>query len=159
VPITFVPDAGDVLMCDFAGFQPPEMTKTRRVVVMSPRSRTHFPSTYIVVPISKTTPAPAEKWHWEFRPHSYQFFDPVESVWALADMVTCVASHRLDRLRMNGRSFRAQIRKDDLQAIRKAVLAALGMSDWVQVECAVPAPKITAVTRATEAGSAQDVDT
>jgi mRNA interferase MazF len=61
MPITFIPDAGDVLMCDFStGFVPPEMVKTRRVIVLSPRNRARIPGTYIVVPISKTAPAPAE---------------------------------------------------------------------------------------------------
>jgi len=77
--IPFVPDAGDVLMCDFTtGFQEPEMTKVRRVVVLSPRSRVKFPSTYLVVPISKTPPVPVEGCHCEFRPNSYYFFDRSE---------------------------------------------------------------------------------
>jgi mRNA interferase MazF len=125
--ITFVPDAGDVLMCDFTGFRAPEMTKVRKVVVLSPRSRVIFPSTYLVVPISKTPPSLPEPHHCEFKPRSYHFFDQVESVWAKADMVTCVAAHRLDRMKINGRYSRAQIRKEDLLAIRKAVLYALGM--------------------------------
>ncbi len=61
MPITFVPDPGDVLMCDFTtGFQPPEMVKVRKVVVLSPRSRTAMPDTLLVVPLSKTAPVPRE---------------------------------------------------------------------------------------------------
>ena len=52
-------------------------------------------------------------------------------------MVTCVASHRLDRVRINGRYSRAQIRKEDLFLIRKAVLHALGMETWQQAEVIV----------------------
>jgi mRNA interferase MazF len=66
--ITFVPDAGDVLMCDFIGFIAPEMTKVRRVIVLSPRSRDVFPGTYLVVPVSKTPPSRPEPHHHEFRP-------------------------------------------------------------------------------------------
>lgn len=148
MPISFVPDAGDVLTCDFTGFQPPEMTKIRRVVVLSPRSRVRFPNTYLVVPISKTPPATAEDGHCEFRPRSYFFFDQVEAVWAKTDMLSCVANHRLNRIRLNGRSVRGQVRKEDLHRIRRAVLSALGMSDWRQVETTarvaeaiVPAPQ------------------
>jgi mRNA interferase MazF len=101
--ITFVPDAGDVLICDFDGFKAPEMTKVRRVVVLSPRSRVTFPGTYLVVPISKTPPSRPEPHHCEFKPRSYHFFDQTESVWAKADMVCCVAAHRLDRVKINGR--------------------------------------------------------
>ncbi len=65
MPITFVPNAGDVLMCDFTtGFQPPEMVKVRKVVVLSARSRKTMPNTYLVVPLSKTVPAPPEGCHY-----------------------------------------------------------------------------------------------
>jgi uncharacterized protein YifN (PemK superfamily) len=135
--IPFVPDAGDVLMCDFTGFVAPEMTKTRRMIVLSPRARRNFPSTYLVVPISKTPPQPPEPHHCEFGPRSYHFFDPIEPVWAKADMITCVASHRLDRVMVNGRFSRAQIRREDLQRLRKAVLHALGMETWQHTEIIV----------------------
>jgi|ERR1017187_7518602 uncharacterized protein YifN (PemK superfamily) len=135
--IPFVPDAGDVLMCDFTGFVAPEMTKVRRVVVLSPRARRSFPGTYVVVPVSKTPPSPPEPHHCEFKPRSYHFFDQIESVWAKADMVTCVGAHRLDRVKVNGRYSRAQIRQEDLHMIRKAVLHALGMEAWQQAEVAV----------------------
>ena len=135
--IPFVPDAGDVLMCDFTGFVAPEMTKIRRVIVLSPRARRNFPGTYLVVPVSKTPPQPAEAHHCEFGPGSYHFFDQIDSVWAKTDMVTCVASHRLDRVRVNGRYSRAQIRKEDLQRLREAVLHALGMETWRPAEAAI----------------------
>ncbi|MGA3027516.1 MAG: type II toxin-antitoxin system PemK/MazF family toxin [Bryobacteraceae bacterium] len=132
--ITFIPDAGDVLMCDFTGFVAPEITKVRRVIILSPRSRRRFPGTYLVIPMSKTPPAPPEPHHCEFKPNSYFFLDPVEPVWAKADMLTCVASYRLDRLKVNGRYCRVQIRKDDLHAVRRAVLHALGMDTWARAD-------------------------
>jgi mRNA interferase MazF len=144
MPLTIVPDAGDVLICDFnTGFKPPEMVKVRRVVVLSPRSRTKFPETYIVVPTSKTPPLTAMGCHCKFPPRSYEFFDPIESVWAKADLVTCVAHHRLDRVKINGRYSRAVIRRDDLQRVRRAVLHALGMESWREVETQVQAAQIT----------------
>jgi mRNA interferase MazF len=145
MPLTIVPDAGDVLICDFnTGFKPPEMVKVRRVVVLSPRSRTKFPETFIVVPISKTPPMTAMGCHCRFAPRSYEFFDPIEAVWAKADLVTCVAHHRLDRLKINGRYSRAVIRRDDLQRVRKAVLHALGMETWREVEAQVVAAQAQA---------------
>lgn len=140
--ITFVPHAGDVLMCNFTGFQPPEMTKVRRVIVLSPRSRTHFPDTFIVVPVSKTPPSALKDWHCEFLPNSYHFFDPIESVWAKADMVTCVAKHRLDRVIINFRYTAVAIGKRDLLRVRAAVLAALGMTDWREVENGTDGPEL-----------------
>jgi mRNA interferase MazF len=129
MPLTIVPDAGDVLICDFnTGFKPPEMVKVRRVVV---------------VPISKTPPLTAMGCHCKFPPRSYEFFDPIESVWAKADLVTCVAHHRLDRVKINGRYSRAVIRRDDLQRVRRAVLHALGMESWREVETQVQAAQTT----------------
>jgi uncharacterized protein YifN (PemK superfamily) len=139
MPITFVPHPGAVLMCDFTGFRPPEMTKLRHVVVLSKRSRVSFPDTYIVVPISKTPPNPAESCHCEFRPRSYDFFDPVEAVWAKGNMVTCVAKGRLDRVKISGRYTDARIRAEDLLRVRRSVLYALGMEDWGPAEKAVEA--------------------
>jgi uncharacterized protein YifN (PemK superfamily) len=67
--INFVPKAGHVLMCDFRDFKPPEMTKVRHVIVISPRERRFFPGTYIVVPVSMTpsgtgraTPCRVQMW-------------------------------------------------------------------------------------------------
>jgi uncharacterized protein YifN (PemK superfamily) len=134
MPITFVPSPGDVLMCNFEGFKPPEMTKNRKVVILSPRCRIGFPSTYIVVPISKTTPNQLEGCHCEFAPGKYGFFHATESVWAKADMVSCVAASRLDRVEHNGRFSRVQIRAVDLLAVRSAVLHALGMEKWRELE-------------------------
>ena len=133
MPLIHVPNAGEVLMCDFEGFKPPEMVKTRRVVVVSPRPRRGYPGTYIIVPISKTPPLPPSACHREFSPRSYAFLHATESVWAKADMVCCVASTRLDRMTVGSRYCHCELRKDDLEAIKRCVLHALGMRDWRQV--------------------------
>lgn len=125
--INFVPDPGDVLMCDFTDLRPPEITKKRRVVVLSPRCRTHFPGTILVVPISKSPPSPPEAIHHEFPPRAYHFFDNAESVWALCNMVMAVKFERLDRMKINGRYTRTSLRMPDLDGIRNGVAAALGL--------------------------------
>jgi uncharacterized protein YifN (PemK superfamily) len=65
VALWFYPEPGMVLMCDFAGYVEPEMVKTRRVVVVSGRSRvTRLEDVVaIVVPLSMTEPLPARTWH------------------------------------------------------------------------------------------------
>jgi hypothetical protein len=90
-----------------------------------------------LVPVSKTPPSRPEPHHHEFRPRGYDFFDHGQSVWAKADMVTCVGSHRLDRVMLNGRYTRCQIRKGDLYLVRVAVLHALGTESWKQAEVEV----------------------
>jgi mRNA interferase MazF len=132
VAISFVPSPGHVLMCDFTGFLPPEMTKVRKVIVLSPRSRIYTPSTYLVVPTSMTPPSPAEACHCEFKPGSYDFFDRRESVWAKCDMVAHVAARRLDRVKINGRYTSPRIRSEDLARVRKCVLHAMGMERWIE---------------------------
>jgi uncharacterized protein YifN (PemK superfamily) len=155
--IQHVPDAGDVLMCDFTGFQAPEMTKVRRVVVLSPRSRVFLKGTYLVVPISKTPPGTVEAHHCEFKPRAYDFFDMIESVWAKTDMATCVGYHRLDRVKINGRYTGARIRASDLLRIKASLLHALGMETWKQVEIAVRATVLPVLTGADKSVMLADV--
>ncbi len=49
-------------------------------------------------------------------------------------MVTCVGKQRLDRVKLNGQYTRLAIRRNDLMAIRRAVLHAMGMQNWREVE-------------------------
>ncbi len=103
--ITFHPNPSTVLMCDFAtGFQPPEMAKRRPVVVMSPRRR-HRSGLCLVVPFSTAKPDPVEAFHHMIQAGRYPFFRPNADVWAKADMLTCVAFRRLDRVLLNGREW------------------------------------------------------
>ena len=45
-------------------------------------------------------------------------------------MLSCVKRSRLDRIRINERYTGARIRKEDLMAVRSAVLHAIGMEAW-----------------------------
>jgi len=131
--IQHVPHAGEVLYCNFEDLNPPEITKTRKVVVLSPRDRDSFPQTFLVVPVSKTFRS-ASPCHCEFRARSYHFFDERESVWALCDMVMCVARRRLNGFRINGRNVKTRISAADLTRVRQCVLGSIGMSHWREVE-------------------------
>jgi uncharacterized protein YifN (PemK superfamily) len=127
VALPFVPSPGDILMCDFEGLMPPEMTKIRRVIVLSPRERDSFPDTYLVIPVSKTPPSPPSRCHCEFKARSYGCFDTLESVWAKADMLTCVSKHRLDRVKVHGQYRRMSLRSEDLARVRSAAACAIGI--------------------------------
>ena len=94
--INFHPRPGNVLMCDFGtGFKPPEMVKTRPVVVMSRRND----QLAIVVPLSASEPVRIEAWHCEMDPASLPVSLRHERCWAKVDMVSCVALWRLDRVK------------------------------------------------------------
>ena len=56
------PRAGDIVMCEFPDcFDAPEMTKTRAVIVVSPRLAGRSSELVTVVPISRSQPhVPAE---------------------------------------------------------------------------------------------------
>lgn len=73
----------------------------------------------------------------EFKARSYDFFDPVESVWAIAEMTTCVAGSRLDRVRVNGRYQRCHLRASDLHRVRQATVCALGLQEWHDTEVSI----------------------
>lgn len=132
MPLTFHPQPGMVLICDFStGFKPPEMVKRRPVVVISPRPRRKT-QLCIVVPLSTTPPVPVEACHHQLDPASLPGPLSTTPTWAKCDMLATVALDRLDRLKLgreaNGkRLYSTQvISADDFKAIQRSVLHALG---------------------------------
>lgn len=129
MPLTFHPDAGTILICDFStGFRPPEMVKVRPVVVISPRRRVAQLAT--VVPLSSVAPVPVEAWHYCLPPGAYP---PARGpIWVKGDMVATVALNRLDRVRVKAGGTRTyhtfQLGPAELAAVLGCVRAALGLS-------------------------------
>lgn len=130
MPLRHNPNPGDVLFCRFDEheFAPPEMTKRRRVVVLTPRSRDHRTSTLVVVPLSTTAPRIVRPHHYQLQ-GMYQFLTQTEAVWAKGDMVVHVALARLSPVIDKGRVVRASVSAIDLLGIRTAVLHAIGLGD------------------------------
>jgi len=132
MPITFKPSAGMVLICDFdTGFRPPEMVKVRPVVVVSPQR--HNGETCTIVPLSTTSPGVITAVHHEMHGDSMPARLRKERVWAKCDMLTTVSLARLDRVR-DGRDASGKrlyvahsVTLDDLMAIRRGMLVALGL--------------------------------
>jgi mRNA interferase MazF len=127
--ITFVPDAGTVLMCDFTGFIPPEMTKIRHVVVISPRGRTVNikNGTCLVVPFSTAGPLRLEPYHVLMPAGVYPFFKAEIEVWAKTNLVSHVSFARLDRVIVGGRHAHAELNPADFGRIKQGVLHAMGL--------------------------------
>jgi uncharacterized protein YifN (PemK superfamily) len=126
MPLTFHPDPGTIVVCDFTGFRAPEMVKVRPVVVLSPRLRQHQ-EVVTVVPLSRTRPERIERFHHLLRPGAYPPAGEHE-VWAKADMVTTVALARLDRVRLgSGEHTSFALPLAELDAIRRCVRFALGL--------------------------------
>lgn len=103
------PKPGDVLICDFArGFVPPEMVKSRPVVVISP-SATHGRRLCTVIPLSTTPPDEVQAWHHPLRTNPNPYAAAHEQVWAKCDMLYTVSFDRLDmphrKTRRGGREY------------------------------------------------------
>ncbi len=120
--ILFYPAPGTVLICDFdTGFVSPEMTKKRRVVIVSPKAgNKHICS---VVPLSTSEPYTILEHHYALPAGEYPFLHPTKTVWAKCDMVTCVSRERLDRIKVKGKYKSFSLNKDDFQNIKNALAA------------------------------------
>jgi uncharacterized protein YifN (PemK superfamily) len=126
MPLSFVPGPGSIVICDFAGYLPPEMVKKRRVVVLSPPHafKGLSDTTLVVVPLSEVRPNPAQPWHHEIAAGTYA---GVRSCWAKSDLVAHVALARLDRIFFSGRWVVPVVHADDLSEIRRGVARAIGL--------------------------------
>lgn len=127
--ITFVPEPGTVLMCDFdsIGFLAPMMTKKRPVVVLQRRIRTHMPQTILVVPLSTTPPRELRIWHHQIPAARYPFLSANGTVFVKADMVYAVPTSCLDRLKTRKGWEAPVLPREEFAAVQAAVREALAL--------------------------------
>jgi len=128
MPITFHPNAGTILICHYgqgSGFQPPEMMKSRPVVVISPRRRSGGSQVATVVPLSSVAPKKPEPWHHLLSAGAYP--RARGPMWAKCDMLATVALGRLSVVLDRGQRVDCRMPTADLTDIMAAVRAALGM--------------------------------
>jgi uncharacterized protein YifN (PemK superfamily) len=129
MPITFAPDPGQILMCDFTnGFMRPEMQKIRHCVVVSPKKHT---GTCLVVPLSLDPPDIIENWHYCFPHNAYLCMAQDIDIWAKGDMLTHAAFARLNRPKENHVEVRRILQTPHLKEILKAVAHAINCSHIV----------------------------
>lgn len=100
--LTFHPQPGTILMCDFSsGFKPPEMVKRRPVVVISPKMK-RCSGLCTVVALSTVQPSPLENWHYQLPlgslPQKGQF--QAKDSWVKGDMVYRVSFDRLNLIQI-----------------------------------------------------------
>ena len=101
------------------------MVKRRPVVVVSPRYRRRT-GLCLVAPLSTVAPDDPEPCHYRIPAGRCEFLHSTQPSWVKADMLTCVAFHRLDRLVLRGSYLAPVLDSPDLVGIRGAVLSALG---------------------------------
>ena len=115
------------MICDFRGYEIPEMVKVRPVVVI----RKHRTNSLLVtvVPLSTTAPDYLLGHHLELASH-LQGASP--TCWAKCDMVATVSLSRLDRIKSRDRQGKriyliSHLATDEFHAIKTAVRRALGL--------------------------------
>jgi mRNA interferase MazF len=133
--IKFPVGVGTILLCDYArgGFRPPEMTKRRPAIVISPRLP-HRDGLCTVVPISSDEGDHRTDYiiRLEFKPPLPAPFS-YDVAWAKCDMLSTVGFGRLDlfhteRDQEGKRKYlHPKLPQTDLERVKKGVLFALGM--------------------------------
>ena len=115
-----------ILICDFSGYVLPEIVKTRRVVVVSPKRlfQSLWDVTLVVVPLSEIEPRPLSAWHHAIPSGRYR---GVGACWAKGDLVAHVSLARLNRIYYDRDRIVPVVHDGDLRAIRKAAAAAIGI--------------------------------
>ena len=130
--ITFVPQRGQILICDFdmAGVVPPEMRKRRRVVVVSPRShnRRHGerPGRCLVVPFSASMPTVLTAVEVPFSADVYRSL--TVPTWAICSAVESVSHARLDRVASGAVFLSERLTEDDMLRVATGLHHALGLA-------------------------------
>jgi uncharacterized protein YifN (PemK superfamily) len=132
-PLPYNPNPGEVLRCDYRGLVPPEMDKTRFVVVVSPRLR-HRKDLCTVIPLSTTAPDYPQPFHVQLAQDPYPKSAPGTVVWAKCDMLMTVSYARLTqyydgRHPQTGKRAYVTLRvsPEELRAIRIGMLHAVGL--------------------------------
>jgi uncharacterized protein YifN (PemK superfamily) len=123
--INFHPKPGMVLMCDFSGNVPPEINKTRPVVVVTP-AHVKRRELSTVVPLSTKQPYRVQPYHHRLICQPWPGAAP-ES-WAKCDLVQSVSYARLDRIHLNSTDYIiGYVSHRDLIAICYSVNAYFGI--------------------------------
>lgn len=114
-----------VLICDFRGYEPPEITKARPVVVISTHALRRQ-GLVTVVPLSTTAPDPTMPCHLLLSATELPGIE--RSLWVKGDLVAAVSIRRLDRVHLGrGRYGVGQVSVDTIRRIRRCVLFGLGI--------------------------------
>lgn len=126
MPLLFHPKPGSIVICDFRGFQQPEMIKKRPVIIVSPR-HINRQTLCTVVPLSTTKPAQEKRFHFRFADNPIP--GRLGPVWAKCDMLTTVGFHRLDRVKLGRGQFAVpDISNDELREIQKCLSFVLDLA-------------------------------
>ena len=126
--ISFIPKAGNVLRCNFAGMRTPEMVKIRPVMIINPKLP-YRSELVTLVPLSGTPPIHNLPFTVRLSRNYYPGGNYDAPQWAKCDMIYNLRIDRLDRFPLKGRGWEyVTATADDLEAVHRGVLAGLGYS-------------------------------
>jgi mRNA interferase MazF len=133
--LKFHPKTGTIVLCDYnTGFAPPEMTKRRPALVISPQFKRRN-NLCTIVPFSTTAPEPIMPYHYLL--HLNPTLPPPynsQKQWVKADMLATVSFKRLS-LPFSGKGIDGKreyikrvVDRHDFKSIQKAILNAIGLN-------------------------------
>jgi len=139
MPLKYHPKTGTIVICDYnSGFVPPEMTKRRLAIVMSPQFKRRN-NLCTVVPFSTTDPTPIMPYHYLLSLNPTlppPFNSPIQ--WVKADMIATVSFSRLN-LPFSGKGANGKrqyikmvISGHDFESIQRCLLNAIGLNNLTQ---------------------------
>lgn len=119
--LPYLPQQGEILVCDFDDSAiGAEMVKRRPVVVISHHDA-HRAKLCTVVALSTTPPTPVESWHYNMPHLRVSGWSADDGVWAKCNMLSTVSLERLNKPYLRHRSGRRYVTHmmsvDDLAAI------------------------------------------
>ena len=116
--LPFHPHAGTVLVGDFRGFEAPELTKKRPVIVISPRLP-YRSGLVTIVPISTTPPRTNVPYVCRLSKNYAPWGDPDVETWAKCDLVMNIGLARLQAFKVDRRKFVSpHLTSEDLEVLR-----------------------------------------
>ncbi|HPL81081.1 MAG TPA: type II toxin-antitoxin system PemK/MazF family toxin [Anaerolineaceae bacterium] len=97
MPLKYIPDQGEIVICDFTRFGAPEITKIRPAIVISSMKK-NVAKVCTVVALSTTEPRPVLSHHAVIKidPPLRKPYDSPE-VWVKGDMIYTLSISRLNR--------------------------------------------------------------
>ncbi len=118
--LKFQPKPGMVLICDFRGFEEPEMVKRRPVVVVA--SNPDTVKLVTVVPLSKSPPQYRRAWHYVLKGPLVPLSGGAP-IWAKCDILHTLSTARLDPIRITRRHYApVALAPEDFSGVHRAVL-------------------------------------
>ena len=136
--ITFHPQPGQILLCDFSkGFKEPEMVKSHRPVVVLTPPIVGRANLVTVLALSTKEPNNIMPFHYQIpsksMPQLGRFQD--NNTWVKGDMIYTVGFHRLDLIRLGKKDnrtgkrlyFKQKLGREQMSEIYKCVLHGLNL--------------------------------